>query len=151
MTREEQAIFTVLCMVYDNHGNILVEDRKDPDWPGVSLPGGHVEPEESFTAAAIRETLEETGLRIKNPRLCGVKQFQHKENTRYVVFLYKANQFTGTLTSSSEGEVFWVNRKELNRYHLVDDFKELLSVFENDMINEFYYEKNQGNWNVKLF
>lgn len=151
MAREEQAIFTVLCMVYDNHGNILVEDRKDPSWPGVSLPGGHVEPEESFTAAAIRETLEETGLRIKNPRLCGVKQFQHKENTRYVVFLYKANQFTGTVTSSNEGEVFWVNRKELTSYHLVDDFEELLSVFDNDTINEFYYEQNQGDWNVKLF
>lgn len=151
MAREEMAIFTVLCMVYDKNGNILVEDRKDPSWPGVSLPGGHVEPEESFTQAAIRETYEETGLQIENPRLCGVKQFQHKGNRRYVVFLYKADRFTGTLKSSEEGEVFWVKRNELQNYKLVDDFEELLSVFENESLNEFYYEQKNGNWNVKLF
>ena len=27
----------------------MVEDRLDPDWPGVTFPGGHVEPGESFT------------------------------------------------------------------------------------------------------
>ena len=77
MARIENAIFTVLCLVYDDDGNILVEDRKDKSWPGISLPGGHVEPGESFTQAAIRETWEETGLTIQNPQLCGVKQFQH--------------------------------------------------------------------------
>ena len=34
MAREEKAIFTNLCMVTDARGYILVEDRKDPDWPG---------------------------------------------------------------------------------------------------------------------
>lgn len=54
MAREESAIFTTLCMLSDGSGNILVEDRKDPDWPGVCFPGGHVEPGESFTEAAVR-------------------------------------------------------------------------------------------------
>lgn len=151
MSREEKAIFTVLCMVYDENGNILVEDRKNPDWPGVTLPGGHVEPEEPFTQAAIRETYEETGLMIENPRLCGVKQFQTNNNTRYVVFLYKANRFSGTVTPGDEGDVFWVKRDELHNYKLVDDFEELLSVFESDDRNEFYYDLKQGNWDVKIF
>lgn len=151
MAREESAIFTVLCMVYDENGNILVENRKDPSWPGVSLPGGHVEPMESFTQAAIRETWEETGLTIANPRLCGVKQFQKNDQTRYVVFLYKANCFSGTLKSSDEGEVFWVNRKQLHNLPLVADFEELLRVFEESELNEFYYDQTNGNWTVKLF
>lgn len=151
MSREEKAIFTVLCMVYDENGNILVEDRKNPDWPGVTLPGGHVEPEEPFTQAAIRETYEETGLMIENPRLCGVKQFQTNNNTRYVVFLYKANRFSGTVTPGDEGDVFWVKRDELHNYKLVDDFEELLSVFESDDRNEFYYDLKQGNWDVKIY
>lgn len=33
MSRSEQAIFTNLCMVCDGAGNILVQDRKKPDWP----------------------------------------------------------------------------------------------------------------------
>ena len=88
MAREERAIFTVLVLVTDPEGRILVEDRVDASWPGICLPGGHVEKEESFTQAAIRETLEETGLLIKEPRLCGVKQFQTKDDARYVVFFY---------------------------------------------------------------
>ena len=151
MSREEKAIFTVLCMVYDENGNILVEDHKNPDWPGVTLPGGHVEPEEPFTQAAIRETYEETGLMIENPRLCGVKQFQTNNNTRYVVFLYKANRFSGTVTPGDEGDVFWVKRDELHNYKLVDDFEELLSVFESDDRNEFYYDLKQGNCDVKIY
>ena len=31
MSRSEQAIFTNLCMVYDDAGNILVQNRLDPD------------------------------------------------------------------------------------------------------------------------
>lgn len=42
-------------MVYDDAGHILVQDRKDPDWPGLCFPGGHVEPGESFVEAVIRE------------------------------------------------------------------------------------------------
>ena len=141
MAREEQAIFTVLCLLSDQNGNILLEDRKDPSWSGVSLPGGHVEPGESFTQAAVREMQEETGLTMKNPVLCGVKQFQTERNARYVVFLYKANQFSGTLTSSDEGEVFWANRNQLYEYNLVADFQELLDVFEKPDLNEFFYTK----------
>ena len=151
MAREEKAIFTVLCLIYDENGNILVEDRKKPDWPGISLPGGHIEAGESFTCAAIREVWEETGLTIQNPRLCGVKQFPSGADTRYVVFFYKANEFSGTLRSSDEGEVFWIKRAELHKYKTVADFEEHLQVFENDQINEFYYERNDENWTVKLF
>lgn len=150
MTREENAIFTVLCLVYDQNGNILVEDRKDPDWPGVSLPGGHVEHGEPFTMAAIREVYEETGLKMENPILCGVKQFQKNENTRYVVFLYKSNQFSGILKSSDEGEVFWVKRNELQSYRLVPDFEDHLKIFESDGISEFFYRQENGNWTVNL-
>ena len=150
MAREENAIFTVLCMVYDDNGNILVEDRNDPSWAGVALPGGHVEPEESFTQAAIRETREETGLTIENPVLCGVKQFMHNERTRYVVFLYKSNRYTGTVTSSNEGRVFWVNRSDLKNYRLVADFEELLRVFDEANLNEFCYRQEHGNWTVEL-
>ena len=93
MSRSEKAIFTNLCMVCDGKGNILVQDRKDPSWPGICFPGGHVEPEESFVEAVVREIWEETGLQIENPRLCGTKQFQTGKGERYVVFFYKTNRF----------------------------------------------------------
>ena len=151
MSRSEKAIFTNLCMVCDGKGNILVQDRKDPSWPGICFPGGHVEPGESFVEAVIREIWEETGLRIENPRLCGTKQFQTDNGERYVVFFYKTDRFSGTLRSSEEGEVFWIPRKDLSNYPLVPDFESMLKVFEEDTLSEFYYytEANSG-WGLKL-
>ena len=32
MDRSEKAIFTNMCMVYDDNGNVLVQNRKDKEW-----------------------------------------------------------------------------------------------------------------------
>ena len=140
----EQAIFTVLVMVSDGSGNLLMEDRNDPSWPGICFPGGHVEPGESFVASVIREVQEETGLTIQDPILCGVKQFPREDGARYVVLLFRATRFTGTLTSSSEGKMLWLTREELKGRHLTSDFPEMLCVFENPTLSEFYYYQAPG-------
>ena len=150
MSRAEQVILTNLCMVYDHDGNILVEDRKDPDWPGLCFPGGHIEPGESFVESVIREVWEETGLTIENPRLCGTKQFQTRHGERYVVFFYKTDRFSGTLKSSDEGEVFWIPRTDLHKYTLCPDFPEMVRVFEEDDLSEFVYYTEHGDWKLKL-
>ena len=43
-----------MCMVYDGN-RILVQDRMNPNWPGITFPGGHIEPKESFVESVIRE------------------------------------------------------------------------------------------------
>ena len=74
MGRKETVELTNMCMVEDGKGNVLVQNRLDPNWSGIVYPGGHVEAGESITASVIREIREETGLTIENPTLCGVKQ-----------------------------------------------------------------------------
>ena len=147
MSRSEPAIFTNMCMISDGRGNVLVLDRRNPDWPGITFPGGHVEPGEAFTDSVVREVFEETGLTIEDPILCGTKQFQTHQNERYVVFLYKASRFHGELQSSDEGRVFWVPREKLPEYPLVPDFLDMVRVFETDTLNEFFYTKD---WGVRL-
>jgi 8-oxo-dGTP diphosphatase len=149
MDRSEKVELTVLCMVYDKD-RILVQDRADKSWPGICFPGGHVEPGEAFVDAVTREVLEETGLIIENPRLCGVKQFQTKNNQRYVVLFFKTDQYSGNLTDSEEGEVFWIQKAKLSDYILVDDFEVMLKVFEEDGISELYYYKDGDEWGLKL-
>ena len=150
MAREEKAVFTNMCMISDDHGNILVQDRRNPNWPGITFPGGHVEHGESFCGSVIREVQEETGLVIENPVLCGVKQFQTRDDARYVVLFYKANRFSGTLTSSDEGPVFWIPRKDLETYPLADDFLDMVRVFETETLSEFYYTKSTDGWDIRL-
>ena len=86
--------------------------------------------------------MKETGLTITNPQLCGIKQFQDKKDARYVVLFYKAMAYTGELESSDEGEVFWINREDLNNYQLAEDFEGMLEVFESEQVSEFYYHRN---------
>lgn len=132
-------------MITDAENPILVQDRTDPSWPGICFPGGHVEPGESFVASVIREVQEETGLTIQDPILCGVKQFPREDGARYVVLLFRATRFTGTLTSSSEGKMLWLTREELKGRHLTSDFLEMLRVFENPTLSEFYYYQAPGS------
>lgn len=53
-------------------GLILLGKRCGSHAPYGSIPGGHVEPGESFEQAAIREVAEECGLQISAPRFVGV-------------------------------------------------------------------------------
>lgn len=150
MAKAEPAIFTNMCMVCDGAGNILVQDRKKPDWPGLCFPGGHVEPGESFVASVIREVWEETGLRIEDPTLCGTKQYQTDNGERYVVLFYRASRFSGELHSSDEGEVFWIPRNALSQHQLSIDMEDMVRVFESDSLSEFYYYKEDDTWKYKL-
>ena len=43
MGNTEKTELTVMCMICDGT-KILVQDRVNKDWPGVTFPGGHVEP-----------------------------------------------------------------------------------------------------------
>lgn len=139
----EKAIFTNMCMVYDDQGNVLVEDRVKPSWPGIVFPGGHVEEGESFTDAVIREVFEETGLTVSNLRMCGVKDWTKEDGTRYLVLLYKTNQFKGELSSSDEGEVFWVPLKELPNMKMASSMESMLKLFCDDNLTEqFFYREN---------
>ena len=149
MARYENAVFTNMCMILDGD-KVLILDRKNPDWPGITFPGGHVEKNESFVESVIREVYEETGLRIEDPVLCGTKQFQDKQDARYVVFFFKASRFAGELKASHEGDVFWINRKDLPNYPLAPNMIEMVRVMEDEALSEFFYYKEDGNWKHKL-
>lgn len=149
MKRTEPCVLTNMVMIYDDCGNILVQDRRDPVWPGITFPGGHVEPGESFVRSAVREVKEETGLDIAAVRLCGVKQWTRAGEYRYIVFYYKTNCFSGTLKASDEGDVFWIPRDALEKYTLAEDFAEMIRVFENDDLSESYLFEDDNGWQLE--
>ena len=146
MARTENVELTVLCLLHKD-GAYLLQDRIKKDWKGYTLPGGHIEPEESIVDAVVREMKEETGLTVLNPRLCGVKQFP-MEGGRYLVFLFEATEYEGELISSEEGTMHWVPVENLKNVNLVKDFMDLVQVMLEENLSEFQYVIDEGKWKV---
>lgn len=144
----EKVIFTNMCMIYDDN-KVVVIDRKKKDFLGITFPGGHVEIGESFTDAVIREVQEETGLTIHSPRICGIKDW-YDNSERYVVLLYKTNKFKGTLKSSEEGQVWWEDIDNFSNLSLAKDMSDMIRVFKESDLSEFFYYKNNDEWNYDL-
>ncbi len=142
----EMVTLTNMCVICDDKQRIVVQKRDYYDGVGVVFPGGHVDMNEPIVDSVIREIFEETGLTIQNPKLCGIKDWLQDDGKRYMVFLFKATQFTGELTSSEEGEVYWVNREQLEKEKLIWNMKEMLEIVESEESSEYFFTKVDGKW-----
>lgn len=98
-------------VVENAEGRILLEQRSDVRMWG--LPGGVPDEREEMTACAIREVLEETGLRIENPVAFGfasdpeheVWTYPNGDQCHYFTVLYAAQRFSGSLVQSSSENI----------------------------------------------
>ena len=139
MRKTETVELTVLCLIEDGN-RILLQNRVKKDWQGYALPGGHVEPGESFVDAVIREMKEETGLTIEKPQLCGIKEWVNEDGTRYVVFLFKTDRFSGELTSSDEGRVFWLEKDDVLESNWIWQMDCLLKIMADGEYTELFFD-----------
>lgn len=103
MTKGFFVELTTLCMIENQKGEILVQDRQKPDWPGWTFPGGHVEKDEALTTAVIREIKEECGLIIQ-PTFMGVAEWRNDPNgARELAGLYYARVASDAAATSDRG------------------------------------------------
>ena len=127
--KREIVSLTNLCMIEDGKGNVVAMDKKYGRDIGTTFPGGHRETNETFHDAVVREVLEETGLSIEDPVLCGIYHWE-RTDVHHIIFLYKAEKFTGRLKSSKEGEVYWCPLKDFRKKKdLSLGLREVLGIF----------------------
>ena len=140
MGREINAEVTNMIMIQDPESKKVVVLNRKLSWCGLSFPGGHVERGESFYDSAVREAYEETGLRVRDLRFCGVINWECIEDgSRYIVMLYKTDKYEGELKAETEeGENFFMDIKELQKRKTDNRIEDYLPLFLNDDIHESY-------------
>ena len=155
MSRAQETILTNICLIEDLENERVVMQYRSPErnyWSGYAFPGGHIEKGESLHDAVVREILEETGLTIHHPKLVGVKNWHTDDGIRYIVFCYKATEFSGQIHSTEEGEISWVDKDVLSKLDLAYDMLELLRMMEDEELSEYYYhERIEDGWRKSMY
>ena len=141
-------ILSNICVIEDDNGNILVQDRKRKDWPGITFPGGHVEEKETLEESVIREVKEETGLTLTNYKFRGIVTFVYGEDVVEYMHLYTADKFEGELLDCDEGELVWEPIKEVCNLPIWEGDKIFFRLLEED--GEFFSLKLVYNTNDEL-
>ena len=144
---------TNMCMIENTATNQVLVQRRTKSWVGIAFPGGHVEDGEGIVDSVIREVREETGLTVSDLRLVGIKDSCSGDNTdRFMVFLFATDSYSGTLRSSDEGEVFWVDKDKLTDMALSPSMEETLAVMSNPTVNELSYVRASSSepWTMKI-
>ena len=146
---------TTLCYIEKDDSYLMLHrvskanDINRDKWVGV---GGHFEDGESPEECLLREVYEETGLVLNSFHLRGVVTFVSGETVEYM-FLFTSDDFSGELTSCSEGELAWVAKADLAKLNLWEGdliFLELLKdstpffslklIYESSILQEAFLD-----------
>ena len=109
-------LLATLCYLKrDGYTLMVYRNKKENDihqgkWNGL---GGKFEDGESPEECVRREILEESGLSIRDPKLCGLLMFPKFKGNDWYVFVFTAHDFTGELSESPEGKLEWIPDEKL--------------------------------------
>jgi len=115
-----------LCYVIDKKRNstlMIFRNKKQNDyhegkWNGL---GGKFEAGETPEECAIREIEEESGLIVKSIKMKGFITFPLFDGVDdWYVFLFTADDFSGELIDSPEGQLDWIQNEKLTEIGLWD-------------------------------
>ena len=102
----------VVALIYQDElftSPVLGVSRKD-NHNLFGLPGGKVDEGELVYDAMVRETYEETGLKVKN-----ALPFFFREHNEYYVSVYLILDYEGDISTNESGVVKWVDFDIINK------------------------------------
>jgi len=116
--------FASVSVLVWKDGKILMIDRVDGK--GLGLPGGFVHMHETSEQAAVRETLEETGIEVEITGIVGVLSGRRRGTwIRSVDVIYAARPVGGQLKDSFEGRSLWID-PAVEKHRIAFDFADVI-------------------------
>jgi 8-oxo-dGTP pyrophosphatase MutT (NUDIX family) len=106
-----------VATIVERDGRFLVVEERSDNRRVFNQPAGHVEEDETLVAAAIRETLEETGCQVRPDCLIGLYTYKAPANgVTYYRFCFAAtllDQQAGRQLDDDIIAAHWLTRDEL--------------------------------------
>ncbi len=132
-----------------------VKKQNDIHYGKYNGVGGKLEADETPFDCVIREVREESGLEIKNPILKGIIRFPYFDGKNtWTVFVYTAERFKGRIKDCDEGNLLWVDIKEIKNLNLWEGDRYFLKyVFKKNSFfyGVFHYKNNRlVKYNLKV-
>ena len=127
-------VVSTLCYLEkDNKYLMLLRNKKEKDvnegkWIGV---GGKCEKGESPEECVIRETFEETGIKLESFKMRGVMTFASEGWEDEYIFVYTSDKFSGHITECNEGELAWIDKDKIMDLNLWDGDRIFLDIMIN--------------------
>ncbi len=119
-------------------------DMHEGKWNGL---GGKFEDGETPEECVIREVLEESGLSISNPKLQGFITFPAFDQFEdWYVFVFTADEFTGELIDSPEGNLEWIKNDNLMDLKLWEGDKIFMGWFDSGKVFSAKFEYDKGEF-----
>lgn len=102
------------AITHDDAGRLLVVRRGQEPAKGTwSIPGGRLEPGESWAQAAVRELREETGLAGTIAGFAGMVERSAPDGSTYVIADYRLRANGEPCAADDADDARWVDRDEL--------------------------------------
>ena len=106
---------SLVYLIQDDKWLMLLRNKKKNDlnqnkWIGV---GGKKLSDETIEECAIRETYEETGLRIQSLDFRGIINFYYENKEMEKITLYTSNDFNGEMHDCNEGTLCWIKQDKI--------------------------------------
>src|SRR2546428_7966567 len=95
-------VVAVDSVVRSDKGVVLVKRKYEPFKGYWSLPGGFVNYGERVEDAAMRETLEETGLKVKIEKLIGIRDMLERDPRWHVISISFLTRIVGGRLKAGE-------------------------------------------------
>jgi len=153
----------IICILKNGNKFLLLKRNKEPNINTFTPVGGKLEPFENPNDAAIRETFEETGIKISVPNFCGVLIENSPTDYNWTLFTYSADIDLIAPPKSSEGILEWIDFENIlkvptpktdwfiykyileNKHFVLNaDYNENLELIKmtNETTNEIVYDKS---------
>lgn len=134
---------TTLCYIEKDgkylmlHRSSRKNDGSQGKWMGI---GGHFEEGESPYDCVCREVNEETGLTLKSPIYRAIVTFDSDAYESEQMHLFTCTDFSGELGECNEGELHWMDKKEVP----------LLNMWNGDLVFLNMLESENAFFSLKL-